>query len=48
VDRAIVLVNGKIAFEGDAGALERDHDLQARLLGVVQRDDAGSTSAAAI
>lgn len=31
-----VLVNGQIAFEGDAGTLERDHDLQAQLLGVVQ------------
>jgi branched-chain amino acid transport system ATP-binding protein len=47
VDRAIVLVNGKIAFEGDAGVLERDHDLQARLLGVVQRDDAGNSASAA-
>ena len=36
VDRAYVLVNGQIAFEGDAGTLERDLDLQARLLGVVQ------------
>jgi ABC-type branched-subunit amino acid transport system ATPase component len=48
VDRAIVLVNGKIAFEGDAGVLERDHDLQARLLGVVQREEAGSASVAAV
>ena len=49
VDRAtIVLVNGKIAFEGDAGVMERDSDLQARLLGVVHRDDvSGSVSAAA-
>ena len=44
VDRAIVLVNGKIAFEGDAGVLERDHDLQARLLGVVQREDAARSA----
>ncbi len=36
VDRAYVLVNGQIAFEGDALSLERDPDLQARLLGVVQ------------
>ena len=48
VDRASVLVNGKIAFEGDAGALERDSDLQARLLGVVHREDvSGPVSAAA-
>ena len=38
VDRAYVLVNGQIAFEGDAVSLERDPDLQARLLGVVQND----------
>jgi ABC-type branched-subunit amino acid transport system ATPase component len=44
VDRAIVLVNGKIAFEGDAGALERDADLQTRLLGVVHRDDAAAAA----
>ncbi len=35
VDRAYVLVNGQIAFEGDATTLGTDHDLQARLLGVV-------------
>jgi len=35
VDRAYVLVNGAVAFEGDAVQLERDEDLQARLLGVV-------------
>jgi len=38
VDRAYVLVNGQIAFEGDAERLEHDPDLQARLLGVVQDD----------
>ncbi len=38
VDRAYVLVNGQIAFEGDALSLERDPALQARLLGVVQDD----------
>ena len=43
VDRAYVLVNGQIAFEGDAGRLERDHDLQARLLGVVQGDELEAT-----
>jgi len=39
VDRAYVLVNGAVAFEGDAGRLEADHDLQKRLLGVVQADE---------
>ena len=36
VDRAVVLVNGQVAFEGSARALEADPALQARLLGVVQ------------
>jgi branched-chain amino acid transport system ATP-binding protein len=36
VDRAYVLVNGQIAFEGSARALEADAPLQARLLGIVQ------------
>ena len=36
VDRAYVLVNGRVAFEGSAKALEADPALQARLLGVVQ------------
>jgi ABC-type branched-subunit amino acid transport system ATPase component len=36
VDRAYVLVNGQIAYEGSAGALEADEALQVRLLGVVQ------------
>jgi branched-chain amino acid transport system ATP-binding protein len=36
VDRAYVLVNGQVAFEGSAKALEADAALQARLLGVVQ------------
>lgn len=39
VDRAYVLVNGQIAFTGDAGALEADHELQARLLGVVEPEE---------
>ena len=43
VDRAYVLVNGQIAFEGDAGTLECDHALQARLLGVVQGDELEAT-----
>ncbi len=36
VDRAYVLVNGQVAFAGNARALEADPTLQARLLGVVQ------------
>jgi ABC-type branched-subunit amino acid transport system ATPase component len=36
VDRAYVLVNGSVAYEGSAGALEADTALQHRLLGVVQ------------
>ena len=46
VDRAYVLVNGQIAFTGDAAVLERDHELQARLLGVVQADAAQARGAA--
>ncbi len=38
VDRAYVLVNGRVAYEGDAVTLENDHDLQARLLGLVHAD----------
>jgi len=40
VDRAYVLVNGRVAFEGSAKSLENDPALQARLLGVVQKDAA--------
>lgn len=40
VDRAYVLVNGRVAFEGLAKTLEQDQALQARLLGVVQTDAA--------
>lgn len=36
VDRAYVLVNGHVAFEGAARTLENDPELQARLLGVVK------------
>ena len=36
VERAYVLVNGQVAFAGDAAALEADPALQTRLLGVVQ------------
>ena len=46
VDRAYVLVNGQVAFEGSAKALEHDPALQARLLGVVQPDTAPAISAA--
>ncbi len=42
VDRAYVLVNGRVAFEGSARALEADEALQARLLGVVQAEPAGA------
>lgn len=35
-DRAVVLVNGQVAFEGDAATLEHDEGMQARLLGVVE------------
>jgi branched-chain amino acid transport system ATP-binding protein len=41
VDKAYVLVNGAVAFEGEAGKLGEDHALQAKLLGVVH--DEGST-----
>jgi len=40
VDRAYVLVNGRVAFEGTAKSLETNPDLQARLLGVVQEEAA--------
>jgi len=46
VDRAYVLVNGQIAFTGDAAVLEQDHELQARLLGVVQAEQAEARGAA--
>ncbi|MGE0418960.1 MAG: ATP-binding cassette domain-containing protein, partial [Acetobacteraceae bacterium] len=40
VDRAYVLVNGQVAFEGSARSLEKDTALQARLLGVVHQEQA--------
>jgi branched-chain amino acid transport system ATP-binding protein len=40
VDRAYVLVNGRVAFEGTARSLEEAPELQARLLGVVQKEAA--------
>ncbi|MFX1766849.1 hypothetical protein PWP93_30565 [Paraburkholderia sp. A1RI-2L] len=41
-DRAYVLVNGRVAYENSAGALEQDALAQARLLGIVN-GDAGTT-----
>jgi ABC-type branched-subunit amino acid transport system ATPase component len=38
VDRAYVLVNGRVAFEGTAQSLAEAPELQARLLGVVQKE----------
>ena len=38
VDRAYVLVNGQVAYEGSARDLQANEALQARLLGVVQQD----------
>jgi branched-chain amino acid transport system ATP-binding protein len=38
VDRAYVLVNGQVAFEGSAKTLEVDTELQARLLGLVHQE----------
>jgi branched-chain amino acid transport system ATP-binding protein len=40
VDRAYVLVNGRVAYQGSAKALEADPALQARLLGVVHQEQA--------
>ena len=42
VDRAYVLVNGRVAFEGSAKTLEFDAALQARLLGVVHQEMAAA------
>jgi ABC-type branched-subunit amino acid transport system ATPase component/ABC-type branched-subunit amino acid transport system permease subunit len=39
VDKAYVLVNGAVAFGGDAAELAKDHELQAKLLGVVQGEE---------
>jgi len=36
VDRAVVLVNGRVAWDGDASELAADAALQARLLGLVE------------
>ena len=37
-DRVYVLVNGRVAYENTAEALERDESIQARLLGIVHDD----------
>ncbi|WP_315837467.1 branched-chain amino acid ABC transporter ATP-binding protein/permease [Bradyrhizobium prioriisuperbiae] len=47
-DRACVLVNGAVAFEGEARTLGEDHALQARLLGVVQDEASASFAEQAI
>jgi branched-chain amino acid transport system ATP-binding protein len=47
VDRAVVLVNGRVAYEGDAAQLAADAPLQARLLGLVdpqQREEAAQAA----
>ena len=44
-DRAYVLVNGRVAYGGDAAELASDKALQERLLGVVQGVDATAKSA---
>ena len=48
VDKAYVLVNGAVAFEGEAGRLGEDHALQAKLLGVVQDEESTSIAREAI
>ncbi len=48
VDKAYVLVNGAVAFEGEAAKLAKDHALQAKLLGVVQDEDSTSFAREAI
>ena len=48
VDKAYVLVNGAVAFEGKAAELAKDHALQARLLGVVQDEEPASFAREAI
>ena len=40
VDRAVVLVNGEVAYDGTAQALAADEALQAKLLGVVNPEAA--------
>jgi ABC-type branched-subunit amino acid transport system ATPase component/ABC-type branched-subunit amino acid transport system permease subunit len=45
-DHAYVLVNGRVAYEGTARALEADPALQARLLGIVHAADLADEAAA--
>jgi branched-chain amino acid transport system ATP-binding protein len=42
-DRAYVLVNGQVVYDGQAAALAFDSDLQERLLGVVQAAEPNET-----
>ncbi|MBN9563656.1 MAG: ATP-binding cassette domain-containing protein [Alphaproteobacteria bacterium] len=44
VDRAYVLVNGRVAYQGSARELQADTALQARLLGVVQAEEEPANS----
>ncbi|MFA6265071.1 MAG: branched-chain amino acid ABC transporter ATP-binding protein/permease [Pseudolabrys sp.] len=46
VDRAYVLVNGRVEYEGDPVALENDRELQAKLLGVVNTEGTAARQAA--
>ena len=41
-DRAYVLVNGQVAYEGRAAELAADHELQMKLLGVAQQESAAA------
>lgn len=42
MDKACVLVNGAVAYEGEAGKLGEDRAPQAKLLGVVQDEESTS------
>jgi branched-chain amino acid transport system ATP-binding protein/branched-chain amino acid transport system permease protein len=42
VDKAYVLVNGAVAYEGEAGKPGEDRALQAKLLGVVHDEESTS------
>jgi len=47
-DRAYVLVNGKVAFSGDAETLAADVALQERLLGITKTADTAATTLQAV
>jgi ABC-type branched-subunit amino acid transport system ATPase component/ABC-type branched-subunit amino acid transport system permease subunit len=47
-DRAYVLVNGKVAFSGDAQTLAADVALQERLLGITKTADVAATTQRAV